>query len=311
MNLARLSVVGIALFAFVACDANAKNKNKGPQKSAAELKPSQAYESCSSSGDCAGALRCFSGQCIANTEVLLGEYYAHVGDVSLAKKNLARAAEAYDEAVKQYKAKNKQPPPRLYCGWGRALLADERDADKPELAAKVLHRCLRGAPIGSALRGQALSLLAQLDELGLNPVTLPSKEDATKYLKGARKPAADKVKVAVTSTVGAKRGHDELVKLMQDAALKPQYVACWTAHFAASKKPTLVATFPYKSRFKSGPFDDQDGHYIKMEKLTPPGDPAAAAGVACVKAIIEPLAKKIGHRKGSTWAGNITITLAE
>lgn len=305
----RVSILGIAVFALVACDASAKNEGK--DKNVAARRLSAQHESCAAAADCADGLRCYANTCVATDRVLVGEYYARVGDVSLRKKDLARAAEAYDEAVKQYKAKNKPVPPRLYCGWGKALLADTHDPDKPELAAKVLHRCLRGAPVGSPLRDRALRLLAELDELGLNPVTLPSKEDATKYLKGERKPATEKLKVKISSTATGKRGHDRLVKLMQDPALKPQYVACWTAYYNASKKPTLTATFSYKSRFKTGPFPEQDGHYIKMEKSTPPSEPAAAAAYNCVKTIIEPLAKKAGIKGGSTWSGDITITVGE
>lgn len=297
------------MLALVGCDASAKDK--GRKNSAAELKPSLADESCSTSSDCAAKLRCFARTCVAATEVLLGEYYAHVGDVSLTKKKLARAAEAYDEAVKQYKAKGKQPPARIYCGWGRALLADERDPDKPELAAKVLHRCLRGSKVGSRLRARALSLLAQLDELGLNPVTLPSNEDATRYLKGKRKPAADKVKVKVTSSVGSQRGHDELIKMMQAAELKPRYIACWTAHYNASKKAVLRAVFSYKSRRVQGQFDDQDGYYCAMEKTSLPADPAGLAGFNCIKAIVAPMAKKLSRRHGSNWQGKITIIVSE
>jgi len=302
-------ILGAAVFALVACDASAKNKGK--DKDVAPRRLSSLHESCAAAADCAEGLRCYANACVSTDRVLVGEYYARVGDVSLAKKDLARAAEAYDEAVKQYKAKNKTVPPRLYCGWGRALLADTRDPDKPELAAKVLHRCLRGAPVGSPLRDHALRLLAQLDELGLNPVTLPSKEDATKYLKGERKPTTEKLQVKVASPAMGKRGHDRLVKLMQDPALKPRYVACWTAHYNATKKPEMSATFAYHSRFNTGPFPEQDGHYITMDKATPPTEPGEAAAFNCVKSIIEPLAKKAGIKHGSSWSANITITVAE
>src|SRR5690606_7966858 len=143
----------------------------------------QEHETCARSADCASGLRCFDGTCRRTDQSVLGELHASIGDRALTSGDAAEAAEAYGAAVAQYEKEKLAPPADLLCAQGRALLQERGAAPRRlGIAARLLHRCLLGAPAGSSLRDRALDALATLTEHGLDPALIARAEPADAYL---------------------------------------------------------------------------------------------------------------------------------
>ncbi len=220
------------------------------------------------------------------------------------------AVDAFAEAVNQYKAAGREPPLSLYCAQGHVLAAARSNVDLAEQAARVLHRCVRLAPVGSALRRQGLADLALLGEVGLDPLLLAT-EGADKYLtKEPMRPSSDKVKLTLLTTV---RTHADSFDAFQAKVGGPEargaLIKCWEQYNKDSGKDSLAMTFRFKYRFVRGIYESQDGYKLQMYDPTVPGDAKLAAAVTCAKPIVDELTDGFSEGSGS-WDGDVTFTLA-
>ena len=271
----RVSFALCALALAAACDTRATASNAGalaPERLSAEL------ESCAATADCAASLRCFAGTCVRDARSTLGDYLA----ARAARAASADAAIAdYAEALATYESEKVAIPPDLDCAYGAALARAKGKADKAELAARVLHRCLLAAPVGSPLRTRALDALTDLDGVGLDPKQIARPQLADLYLTRApAKPSTD----ALTVTVGAEpavtaKTFPLITDRLVAADLRAALIACWDQHAAGG---ALVARFPLKVTYKPSEFDDEPGVY-KLQL-----DPVTDAGSACVQAVAGP-----------------------
>jgi len=301
----------VALIACVAvaagCDPSAKAQNG---EGTGHGQPSSEYESCGSTAECGSGLHCGDGICRSPDTVVVGDYYAALGKHLFATHDSAGAVNAFAEAINQYKAAGREPPLSLYCAQGHILAAARTNGDLAEQAARVLHRCVRLAPVGSALRRHGLADLALLGEVGLDPLLLAT-ESADKYLtKAPMRPSSDKVKLTLSTTVST---HADSFSAFQEKVggteARNGLVKCWEQYNQDSGKDSLAMTFRFKYRFVRGVYESQDGYKLQMYDPETPGDGKLAAAVNCAKPVIEQLTDGFSQGSGS-WDGAVTFTLA-
>lgn len=317
-----------ALALIAACDTGLGGGGASEGQPAALDRHSREQETCSRSADCAGDLRCFDGVCRRGDLSLLGDLYSAVGDRAITAGKVADAATAYGEAIARYESEKLEPPAALLCSHGNAL-AIEPGADGPKLerAARLLHRCLAGAPPGSFLRQRALGELAGLMDRGLDPSLLARKEPADLYL--TRKPAepappatpavaADgplDVRVTVDSKSRA-RSVARLTEALQKADLRAALRPCWKLYVEKTRKEALTVALPLQY---GSAWDDDETYlssWVKIAEEPPPGQPAPDAATAeattcargAVGALVQDEGKKL--REETRWQAIATLTVA-
>lgn len=307
MSNARYALVFAALF-LIACDPSARAQGAGESGLGGQL--SHEYETCSASLQCTAGLRCAAGQCRAQDSVIIGDYHAAVGDKAFRAKNLEAAATSYAEAVNQYKAADREPPLWLYCDQGNVLAAAASNQEYAETAARVLHRCARLAPVGSAERKRALANLAVLGDAGLDPLLLAT-DSADKYLtKGPKMPSVDRIKLTVQSAVRTSASsHDELVAQLGTPAMRERLLPCWEAYAKVGGDERMAVTYEFKNRFVRGTYASDDGYKIAMSDASGAATPAAAAAAACAKPPVEEVVSSFKGGSGG-WDGAITLVMA-
>lgn len=300
-----------ALIACVAlaggCDPSAKAQNG---EGTGHGQPSAEYESCGSTLQCESGLHCGDGICRSPDTVIVGDYYAALGQHLFQTKDMSGAVNAFAEAVNQYKAAGREPPLSLYCEQGHVLAANRSNVDLAEQAARVLHRCVRLAPVGSALRRHGMADLALIGEVGLDPLLLAT-EGADKYLtKAPMRPSSDKVKLTLSSTVST---HADSFSAFQAKVGGPEarnaLIKCWEQYNKDSGKDSLALTFRFKYRFVRGVYESQDGYKLQMYDPDTPSDAKLAAAMQCAKPIVAQLTDGFSQGSGS-WDGDVTFTLA-
>jgi hypothetical protein len=318
-----------ALALLAACDTGLGAGGGGGQSEPATLdRHSREQETCSRSADCAGDLRCFDGVCRRGNVSLLGDLYTAVGDRAITAGKVSDAATAYGEAIARYESEKLEPPPALLCSHGNAL-AVEPGADGPKLerAARLLHRCLGGAPPGSFLRQRALGDLAGLMASGLDPGLLARKEPADLYL--TRKPTAAAAPAApavpadgpldVRVTVDSKsraRSVTRLTEALQKADLRTALRPCWKVYVEKTKKEALTVALPLQY---GSAWDDDETYlssWVKIAEERPPGlpapDPATAEATTCARGAVGTLVQDEGKklREETRWQAIATLTVA-
>lgn len=312
-----LACVGaLALLASAApgCDPSAKT-SQGAELGGGD-RQSQLLETCSRTADCAPELRCFSGACRPIKASTLGDFYAQAGERALQAGHPRDAAESYAAAVSTYEKDKVPAPPEILCGQGRALLAEPGIApQRAELAARVLHKCLLGAPVGSALRQTALAQLARLIDLGLDPQLVARSKPADLYLtRPPRAPALDSLTLAVkVDSHSRSSSFKKVVKFLEESpevrsALSP----CWKAHWDKTHKDTLQVSLPLHFGFELDANDDFDHAYVKIPDAAPPSDPQVAADTQCAAAAVGPLVDAEGRKTGDDvrWDALASFTMA-
>ena len=312
--MSRTWILTLLLLVPVACDPSARSESRGAGAGGDHL--SREHESCARSADCADPLRCFDGTCRRTKTSVVGDLHAAVGDRKLVEGDAAGAAEAYGEAVARYEADKIEVPPDLLCAQGRAM-ARERGVPmrRYELAARLLHRCLLGAPAGSSLRDRALAELASMMEHGLDPVHLAGGKPADAYL--TRQPAAPDpdqlaLKVAVQGRSRSSTFKKFTAFLEGSPEVKAALVDCWQKNFEQTRSERMEITLPFRYGFSLDQYDDFSHSWIKVADAAAPADAAAAEAVACARAALDPLVEAEGRTMGSEtrWDASATFTVA-
>lgn len=293
-----------------ACDPNAK-ASANDRLAATQERMSRQYESCSSTLECAEGLRCFQQVCRRTEASLLGDYHSAAGARALAEGNPQKAVDAYTAAINRYTSDKVEVPMSLYCAKGRALVALRQDRDKAEQSARALHSCLRGAPVGSRLREQALMDLAILGASGLDPELLSSESDMERYLtKQPARPALDSVTVKATGEARTKAGsYTEFLALLESDQLRDPLLTCWESNWKANKKKELSVTLELKHRFIQAEFVEDDRDKLTIES----DEPAAGSPERCVHDAVAGVVDGFtqGKRTGQRWNGNITLRISQ
>ncbi|MDQ3368827.1 MAG: hypothetical protein M3680_25670 [Myxococcota bacterium] len=303
----RLLLLWLALAtgpALAACDTKATASDPQGGAARAEQK-SREYESCGASLHCQDNLRCFDAVCRRSARSAVGDYYAAVGAAARSRGESDAAVAAYAQALGQYDAEKLGIPPDVECAYGSALAAGRAKKETAELAARVLHRCVLTVPAGSALRDAAFAQLATLAEAGLDPILLGAGKTADLYLtKAPARPTSDKLAIAVVATPPPTKSFAALQDKLTSADLRAGLVACWDAHFAATKKDALTVTVPVKSSWvQSEEYEDAGQHVQRFEPVAA-GAPAAEA---CVRQVVEPAIKALKLNESFTTKLAITI----
>jgi hypothetical protein len=286
-------LLAIALAA-VGCDSRATASD--PSAGRAEQK-SKEYETCGASMQCQDELRCFDHACRRIARSTVGDYYAAAGAHARAKGELELAIADYAQALGHYDAEKVALPPDIDCAYGATLAAAKAKKEHAELAARVLHRCVLAVAPGSRLRDQALTELAGLAEVGLDPVLLGATKLADLYLTRApTRPATDKLAVTVTpSPAPTAKSYALIPDKLNEPDIHTALVACWEAYSNASRKDTLTATLGVKVSYLASEYEDEPGTFlVKLEPpaALPAGSPEAAAD-SCVRQVLEPAIKSL------------------
>jgi len=283
------SVIALAV---AGCDSRATASD--PPAARAEQK-SKEYETCGASMQCQDELRCFDHMCRRIARSTVGDYFAAAGALARSKGDLEAAIASYAQALGHYDAEKLALPPDVDCAYGAALAAAKSNKAHAELGARVLHRCVLAVPAGSRLRDQALSELAGLGDVGLDPVLLGATKLADLYLtKGPTRPPADKLAVTITPTpMPTGKSYALIPDKLKDPDIRAALVACWDTYTNASRKDTLAVTVGVKSSYIPSEYEDEPGSFVV--KLEPPvglpaGSPEAAAD-GCVRQVLEPAIK--------------------
>lgn len=292
----------LAALAPAACDTKAQPAAAAPGAPATPDRWSAEHESCSATSDCAEGLRCFDQVCARTDRSALGDYYAALGSRRRDAGDQPGALDAFGEALKRYGVEKLVVPVELECAYGNSLANDDTQL---ELAAKVLHRCVNGAPAGSELRARAMLAVAALDTAGFDPEHLVRDTAADVYL--SRAPAAPKkpaqVAIEVAATPEPKKGWPEL-----QASIKasPGLTGCFDAAFAATKAAVLTVGVPFKSIYKVDPdYPDDGGKWVTGVDAKAP--PPATDGERCVRDAVTAATK--GMKAISDWDATVTVTL--
>jgi hypothetical protein len=302
-----------AWLAFVAlvigCDTRAGASD--PQAGARAEQKGREYETCGASLHCQDNLRCVDHMCQRTARSTVGDYHAAAGAAAMARGDFDAAIAAYSTAVAQYDAEKLGPaPPDIDCAYGAALASARAKKEHAELGARVLHRCVIGAPPGGAMRDQALAHLATLAEVGLDPLLLGASKTADAYLtKSPQRPSSDKLGVTVTaSPTPAAKSFALVSGKLTEAGVKPDLVACWDAYSTAAKKDAMTVTVPMKSVFVPGEYEDDPATYAFRLEAAPAGlaGPDAAAD-ACVRRVVEGAVK--GTKMVDSFNARVAITI--
>ncbi|HUS68908.1 MAG TPA: hypothetical protein VMZ28_30435 [Kofleriaceae bacterium] len=302
-----MTLLAVALVA--ACDPSARTETRAGAPPP-EDRRSREHETCSRSSDCAAELRCIDAVCRPSTVSVQGELFAAVGERALAGSKPREAAEAFAAAVSHYETDKLDPPAHLFCAQGRAILHEPGvAAQRLELAARMLHRCLLGAPVGSDPYRRAMGDLAGLIEHGLDPAVLARTQLADVYLSGAAPPPAlDKLTLAVD--VKSKSRSATLRRVTKYLQEKPEVLgalaSCWKSTFDKTRDPALRATLNLKYGYDLDEFDDFERSWIKLPEIA-----GADEQTACARAVLLPLLDAEGRKIGeeSRWDATITFTV--
>jgi hypothetical protein len=316
-----MTAAAVALAALAGCDPTARTASSGGEGPTIDRR-SREHESCARSADCAGDLRCFDGVCRRTRLSVLGDLHAALGDRELTAGRANAAAEAYGAALSRYEQEKLEPPASLLCSHGSALAAEAgADAARLERAARLLHRCLGGAPAGSFLRQRALGELAGLMAHGLEPDLLARRDPADLYLtRQATAPAAapdvapDSVEVQVVLDSRSRAGSlRKLTAFLEKSAdLRTALTACWKAYFDRTRKDTLAVAVPLQY---GSAWDDDETYlssWIKLGEAPAPADPPAAEATTCARQAIGPLVEAEGKklREETRWQAVANFTVA-
>jgi len=290
------------------CDPRAGGGKDRPDRASTEL------ESCAATSDCAGELRCRSGICRSPATVAVGEYHGAAGRQALLEQRYEDAIAEYSEATKAFELGKVAVPAEIHCGHGEALQRAGGDPQRFELAARVLHRCLLGSPVGTELRTNALRLLAELGKEGLDPQLLGKETLSDRYMTGQpAQPPTDDLVLTVTSNEKVKSyTFDKWMERAKSDEVRTALLPCWEEHWRATREVTMTVSLPMKHSFKLDQYGDFDRSTLVVADLTPVGDTATDGARNCAKAAIEPIADD--HTKGRDderrWDAELTFTLA-
>lgn len=298
----------IACVVFVTgCDSKATASDPQSATPRAEAK-SREYESCGASMHCADDLRCFDQTCRRASRSTVGDYYAALGATARGRGDNEAAIAAYTSALGHYDSEKLSLPPDVDCAYGGALAAARSSKESARLAARVLHRCVLAAPVGSPIRDKALTELATLHEAGLDPLLIGAPKLADLYLtKGPSKPATDKLSVAVNATP-APKNFSLIVGKLGEPDIRGALIACWDQYHAAAKKDVMTASVGVKSRYQGSEYEDEPGRYVLSYEpaVAMPAGPEATAD-ACVRQIVEPALKTL--KLNENFTSKLTVTV--
>ncbi|MCA9677780.1 MAG: hypothetical protein H6709_08665 [Kofleriaceae bacterium] len=301
--LAGILVAGLASAA--GCDSSAQTSSASASGAAAGGRLAKEHESCGTTAHCEADLRCYDQECRRTNRSTLGDYQAALGAHRRATGDLPGALTAYADALKAYEADSLEVPADVDCAYGGALADARADKERAELAARVLHRCLNGAPPGSSLRTAALTALAQLDEVGLDPVHIAKEQAADLYLTRApARPRTDDLTIEVTAAppVTAKGWPETQAAIVgARAALLP----CWEASFDATKAPTLEVALPMRAKYQPSDYDDEPGKYLTG--IDPKAPAAASEAETCVRDTVTAAMKTV--KGDGSWTAIVTVSI--
>jgi hypothetical protein len=308
MGGSRIAIASLFVAMFAGCDSRAKASD--PQSSRPEAK-SKEYESCGASMHCQDDLRCFDNVCRRGARSTVGDYYAALGVASRSRGELDVAIDSFNKALGHYDSEKIALPPDVDCAYGATLAAGKAKKANAELAARVLHRCVLAVPVGSSLRRQALTELANLTDAGLDPLALGRTALADVYLtQGPKKPATDKLGVTITANPPVdKKTFPMVTDRLTQPDMKTALIACWDVYNAASKKDTMSVTIGIKWSYTPSEYEDEPGRYSsKVEPAIAMPAGAEASADQCVRAAVEPAIKALTTVRDA-FATKLTITV--
>ncbi len=307
-----------ALFLLAPLGACDSAERSGDQASLVQAPPGESaeFETCASTADCKGALRCLDARCATVARSRLGDYHAARGRRSLAQGELDAAASAFNDAITTYEKESLTPPTELLCEQGMALAKARDDAKLAEAASRILHKCVLAVPPSSSVATAAMDALATLGDVGLDGELLARTETADLYLTGESSgPDLSKLRVEVSSDGKiTKSSFNEFVAALRTDENKAAFQGCWQAAWKQHKQEILDVSLNVGYRFFLDPDDEsRDRADIKVEEMAGISGAGVVQASKCVHAIAQTtatdLAKKL--RQDTRWKSKIQIRVGE
>lgn len=304
----------LALLMLAGCDPSARSSDPNTRMQRPEGE-SLAYESCATSSQCNGELRCIDGMCMAGERSRLGDFYAAAGRRALRLGDPAKAAQSYNSAVTKYEQERIAPPVDLLCEQGIAMSEGRSDAKLAEAAARILHKCILVVPGNSSLARRSLDALANLTEVGLDPELLARKETADLYMTGqSEQPDLSSLKLQVSAEgkKNNKRSFTSLTTALAAPASKQALASCWQSYWKKTRKEELRVVVPFEYRFILDEDDEsRDRVVLTVGKRRPPSDSDLAAASQCVEDAAAQVAAEAvkGMRDDTRWKTSVAIQI--
>ncbi|MCP4444533.1 MAG: hypothetical protein GY811_04205 [Myxococcales bacterium] len=310
----RSSAALLLLTAVGACDSAERS---GEQATVVQSPPGESteFESCASTADCVGNLRCLNAQCASKVRSRLGDFHAARGRKALAEGDLSGVATAYNEAITTYEKESLSPPLELLCEQGMALAKAREDEKLAEAAARILHKCVLAVPPSSTIAMAAMDSLATLGEVGLDGELLARSEPADLYLTGESSgPDMSKLRVQVSSDgKSTKSSFNGFVEALRSDENKARFQACWQESWKQHKAEMLDVSVEVSYRFHWDPDDEsRDRAEIKVSEM--PGLSGSAKEASeCVQAAASEAALAVAKktRQDTRWKSKIRIQIGE
>tara|TARA_R110002096_G_scaffold292224_2_gene486606 strand:+ start:49945 stop:50940 length:996 start_codon:yes stop_codon:yes gene_type:complete len=310
----RFAFATLLLAPLAGCDSAQRS---GEQATVVQRPPGESaeFETCASTADCVGTLRCLEAQCQPAVRSRLGDFHAALGRRALVQGELGSAASAFNDAITTYEKESLTPPTELLCEQGMALAQSREDAQLAEAAARILHKCVLTVPASSSIATSAMNALASLGEVGLDGELLARTETADLYLTGESSgPDLSKLSVQVSSDgKSTKSSFNEFVAALRTDESKGKFQGCWQAAWKAHKLEVLDVSLNVGYRFFLDPDDaSRDRVVIKAEEM--PGLSGAASETSkCVQAVAQTAAAEIAKklRQETRWKSKVRIQIGE
>jgi hypothetical protein len=179
----------------------------------------------------------------------------------------------------------------------------------------MLHKCLLVAPPGTRMRALAMSQLALLREVGLDPLLLARTAPADAYLtKQGAAPSVDKLKVTAEPDGRASRHRSftDWIAKLGSPEVKAAVAPCWEAHFKATREPLLTVQLGFKYSYRLDDYDDYDRATLDIDDV-PAGGDANAVARACVRSALAPIADAHARATGGEirWSSAVNVSIGE
>lgn len=309
---------GLALLLLAPLGACDSAERTGDEASIVQRPPGESaeFETCASTADCVGTLRCQEATCQSSARSRLGDYHAARGRRALAQGELETAASAYNDAITTYEKESLTAPTELLCAQGMALAVAREDAQLAEAAARILHKCVLAVPPTSMIATKAMNALSSLGEVGLDGELLARSEPADLYLTGeSTGPDLSKLRVQVSSDgKSTKSSFNEFVTALRTDQNKAAFQECWQAAWKDHKQETLDVSLNVTYRFFLDPDDEsRDRADIKVEEMAGVSGAGPVSASKCVQAVAQTAAAEVAKkvRQDTRWKSKVRIQIGE
>ena len=255
-------------------------------------------ETCSATNDCLGSMRCVESQCQLANRSVVGDYQLARARTLRKQSKINDALIAYQASIVAFGAEVEKMPAEVVCEMGGLLANNARTNDEMEEAARTLHQCVYGVPVGSNARMEALAALSKMDGVGLDPNHLARREESREYLTlKAAMPADANVRVTIATTNKNGPVQRKLLDAFSEKDFASDLKPCLERFFESSGKKRFDVPLQLKHSFRLTRYEDFDRATLSVVGEGKSGDGDKAL-VECVRSAVADTATDIVENLG-------------